>query len=1058
MLERTAGCLETGSLRRLLPGPKHSLKSRRYLHNGFWSHSTVDLELSPLWQIILRAAETMEKPQDKSPSQITSPANASVLLGFLYPAGTIRFLRRYSNWGTDKKDGKQLRIGVGKLSRRLYSSSAKEPSLALVATGIDSSETALVKEDGLPKRETLTIKSVLGVTKMSEYEEVWRRYELLEHDSPVERGIRLKVLDYLATSDRIVDAERVTALFERSGELREQPKYYERVIRAHLRLQNLTRATELYQRILKNLKTPAGSSDIILYLLTHERWSEAFEIWKDVKSYRYDAMKALKSSGGLSEKAMLLAAFVNKLARSAPKSKESSDIISAWREFAGAVVGSIVVSKKHFDAERFWNLLRYLRQWRLESEEVFSHVIEMLLSQSQPRLAARVYRKARQNKEIRLPRAMLDSILKIHFDGHDLIGIQEVFADYLRFNWTPSRMSYKLCMTEFARHGDAETVHAVFEQYSQRFMWKNNPGVSADDIAPLLNVHAKRGEIEKVVEVFESIETKYELKPTILCYNILINAYAKVHDFDKAFQSFDTVLASVPKLKPDDYTFGTVMGICSSIGDLENAVQVYKMSEDYDIGKSGAMVSTLVTAFLQEARLDEAENICEEALKMSLKGSNTRMWNSLLAAWAMRYDLANVNRILQRMSDAEVEYDGYTYAALMQALAIVGQPHRAYEILRDVMPQAGVPITSFHYAIVMGGLLAYNYYDQVPKVEEMMLASRLNKNASTNFLALRAIAHDRKLFVQGSEGEKFERALELFEDLVQSTDPREMVETARKGIDFAPLDTAYNSTLYRYMIFVFATCGKFDSANELYERLEKTLPKSRSESSRGSVMHALMVLRLREEDYDAVQKIWNDVVSSTLKRAVIGLPKSVPVSSDNVKHPDTKRKIPVSWELALARPLGTYMQALTQQRKMQTLIRTVGEVENMGFRLTHTNWNYYIQHLVKGRRFRTAFRVCEEVLMPHWQGWARIRAENPVKNRLPLELRREGKLETSIRPNIQTFLALMGCYLKIQAVAVESRASRQILDDLEHDCPRTLHALRTMIRSNDDLERKYLGS
>ncbi|PQE15441.1 hypothetical protein CJF31_00009013 [Rutstroemia sp. NJR-2017a BVV2] len=1054
MLERTAGCLETGSLRRLLPGPQHSLQSRRTLHGGFWSHSAVDLELSPLWQVILRAADAGERPQNKSPNQITSTANAGVLLDFLYPAGTIRLLRKCSNWGTDRKNGKQLRLGVGKLGCRLYSSSSKEPSLALIATGIDTSETAQVENDNQSNMGTLTIESVFGVTTKFDYEEVWRKYELLVLDSPVERKLRLQVLEYLSTSDRIVDAERVIALFERSGERRERPRYYEMVVRAHLRLQNLVTATELYQRIFEKLKIPAGSSEIMLYLVNYERWPEAFELWTKVKSYRYDVMKTLRSSGGLSEKGHLLAGFVNKLA----KSTEMPDI-RPWKEFAGALIESIVVSKQNFDATRFWTLLRHLRVWRLESSQLYSEVIRMLLSQKQPRLAVRAYRKARKNDKVRLPRSMLDSILKIHFDGHDLIGMQEVFADYLRFNWTPSRMSYKLCMTEFARHGDAETVHAVFEQYAQRFIWKNNPAISADDIAPLLNVHAKRGEIAKVVEVFESIETKYELKPTILCYNILINAYAKVHEFDKAFQTFDTVLHSGPRLRPDDYTFGTIMGICSSVGDLENAVQVYKMSEDYNIEKSGAMISTLVTAFIQEARLEEAENICEEALKMSLKGSNTRMWNSLLGAWAMRYDLANVNRILQRMSEVKVEYDGFTYASLMQALAMVGQPHRAYEILRDVMPQAGVLITSFHYAIIMGGFVAHRYYNQIPKVEEMMLASRLNNTASTNFLALRAVAHDRKLFKAGTEDEKFDRAVELFEDLIKSVDPREMAETARKGIDYAPIDIAYYSTLFRYMIFVFGTCGKFDSANELYERFERSLPKNLPESSRGNILHSLMVLRLREENYEAVAKMWKQVVSDTFKKAIVGLPKSVPISSasDEPKEPDAVKRVPIAWELSLSRPLTTYMQALLQQRKMQELIRTVEEVQKMGFRLTHKNWNDYIQHLAAARRWKTAFQACEDILMPQWKGWARIRAESPVRNRLPLELRREGKLETSLRPSTHTFLHLLASFLQIQASAAESRASRLILDDLEHDCPRTLHALRTMIRSNDDLERFYLG-
>ncbi|PQE28869.1 translation regulator (Cya5) protein [Rutstroemia sp. NJR-2017a BBW] len=105
--------------------------------------------------------------------------------------------------------------------------------------------------------------------------------------------------------------------------------------------------------------------------------------------------------------------------------------------------------------------------------------------------------------------------------------------------------------------------------------------------------------------------------------------------------------------------------------------------------------------------------------------------------------------------------------------------------------------------------------------------------------------------------------------------------------------------------------------------------------------------------------MWKQVVSDTFKKAIIGLPKSVPISptSDEPTEPDAVKRVPVAWELSLSRPLTTYMQALLQQRKMQELIRTVDEVQQMGFRLTHKNWNDYIQHLAAARRWKTAFQM-----------------------------------------------------------------------------------------------------
>ena len=51
---------------------------------------------------------------------------------------------------------------------------------------------------------------------------------------------------------------------------------------------------------------------------------------------------------------------------------------------------------------------------------------------------------------------------------------------------------------------------------------------NADDIAPLLDVHSRRGELSEVIKIFNGIEETYGVQPSIKCWNILINAYGKV--------------------------------------------------------------------------------------------------------------------------------------------------------------------------------------------------------------------------------------------------------------------------------------------------------------------------------------------------------------------------------------------------------------------------------------------------------------------------------------------------------------------------------------------------
>lgn len=127
-----------------------------------------------------------------------------------------------------------------------------------------------------------------------------------------------------------------------------------------------------------------------------------------------------------------------------------------------------------------------------------------------------------------------------------------------------------------------------------------------------------------------------------------------------------------------------------------------------------------------------------------------------------------------------------------------------------------------------------------------------------------------------------------------------------------------------------------------------------------------------------------------------------------------------------------------------------------GFVADNKNWNHYIQLLAQARRFKKAFDLCETHLMPGWTGWAQLRWNKPERNRLPLDLRNASKNPRHLRPKLHTLLELSRAYLDLQAAASESPAFQVMLEELQKENPKTLHAIKTMPRADDELEREYL--
>ncbi|PMD47360.1 TPR-like protein [Hyaloscypha variabilis F] len=1077
MLERTAGCLESGSLRRLLPSSKKSLKSRRTLHSSFWHHGAGDLELSPIWAALVRATEPAN--QHSEVSRRSSTSQSAMLLDFLYPAGTINFLRQYSGWGVDRQDGRWGRSGLGKLGYRQYTSSAKD------TVSTDQTRMEEGTQDQNPDTEDGNLKLLyerMGLTKSYDYEEAWRQYMLL--DGVDQQLLRTPLMQYLTKSDRVVDAERITELFEMVREQYRSPIVYQATIRAHLKLRNLADAMQLHKIAYDTLESPAGSAELLAHFMQNSSWWRAFSLWTEFQERRregqfgrYDLFELVVAMPNLADQTIELAEYVSRRIRNAPPSSKEAD--SKLKEFASTLIRRTLKTLDAFSPSSFSTLLEFLRLWEVDDSFVYEEAIETLLALKQNKMVVKCYRLARQGRGAHLSVQTLHKVLHVLCNHHSILGMQQILDDFFKFHSRPTSWAYKLCMKEFASQGDAKTVHALFKQFiNSREEQKavrlarrsvDSPLNSADEISPLLQVHAKRGEVAKAVAIFNQIENVYKLQPTLLCWNILLNAYGKVHDTSSAYEYFERLLES-PQIRPDDYTFGTMMGICASRGDLERTIELYMLADELGIQKSEAMIDSLVSAYISEGDLQQAERLCEDAVRMELKGSGTRtrMWNYLLVAYAARRDLNNVNRTLQRMAEANVDYDAYTYSALMQALCMVNQPDKAYDILREVMVEAGVQATAFHYAVIMGGFLATGESRKVFAVQNRMMRRNVRGTTSSNLLTLKAqIAEDLALLDEGPEKEILERSKQMFQEVVATIDPQDVSSGPRKGHGRLAIDVAHTSTFYSYVMFVFGQREEFESVNKLYDEFKRTVPESKRNRPPVPVLSALMSAKLQERNFEAVEECWNLILDQAMEDGrtrplptkILGnaLPEPDEPQSpvDDVLESEAEKVMP-AYRLHLADSLVIYLRSLVLQNKIQQMTDTVKDVLDRGFVLDVHTWNKYVQFLARKHEYDLAFRICEEKLMPGWTGWAKIRWQLPVRNRLPIELRRARQWPTHLRPMYYTMLYLAREYIELQDSAAESPAYKYILSDLERDYPKTMKAIKTMPRMDNEGERNIL--
>ncbi|KFY17520.1 hypothetical protein V492_00615 [Pseudogymnoascus sp. VKM F-4246] len=1022
------------------------------LHSAFWSHGAMELELSPLWQVLIQGTAHDGQVATNEPDN-----SGGMMLDFLYPSGALNIIRQYSPWTPDRSEFRRPR-GLGRIGQRLYTSAAGDGSVAMSrrADEVGSQDEykpmdhpvglqahhSKIDETG---QTTAFLQSVSKSSRTNDYEEAWRQFGQLNSENQL--ALAPQLLRYLITSNRSVDADRIISVFDT---IRDHAGHnsYEALVNAHVILHNYGDAVNAHLESLATFRKPTASDRLLGLLIQYGRWDMAFDVWKTVKDLGtantangHDMWARVVYLPNANEKVLEMVSGLTGHLSGSPGSDISQQLPADKVTFITEALSSALFPQGDLSESNFLSAFTRLERLGLATESIYQNTMLKLLKMDRTKMAVRLYRKFRQT-DGRPTTHILDAILKIFCKYRSNMGMHQILEDWVRYFGKPSSPAYRMVMTAFASQGNLEAVKALWKKYLGRQM--HGRIRNADDLLPLMHVHAKRGEVDEVVNIFENMDAEYKVAPNIKHSNILLNAYGKVHAVDKAFEHYSKLLDS--DIHPDKVTIGTMMGICTQRGDAIAARELYNSAAGLGIRPNVAMVDCLVLGDIQNGDIDKAEETCVKALAMVLDGPKTRMWNYLLVAYAMRRDLENVSRVHRIMESSNVAPDTYTYSALMQALAVAGQPSRAWKILTDVMPEAGMQATEFHYAVVMGGFIATKELDMVFHVRDHMLRrpEGLKPSLSSNIQAMKAAVMDDSRRIQSGDADTdFAKAEDYFFQFLMNADRQELASSPIKGVGHEPLDVAYSAAYFDFYMFVCGQHKAFNRVKQLYDRFLQRLPDDRQSQPPIRILNALMVSRLKENDHDGVQEAWEFALMRAKERGK-------PISGNNL--------LLYSHRLSLCRPLSTLIKSLSAQNKLTQLKETIADIRAVGFELDSNNWNLYVQALTNSNRYQEAFEVCEARLMPGWLGWAMIRQVEPRRNRLSLKDRARKRDPTYLRPIYHTILMLSRAYLDMEGSYSAAGQAYHVLKYVDQHCPLTLNAIQTMRRTEDELEKNILGT
>lgn len=679
----------------------------------------------------------------------------------------------------------------------------------------------------------------------------------------------------------------------------------------------------------------------------------------------------------------------------------------------------------------------------LQNRDLYEHFLRILIEKRNKGPADALYQPYRELVGANMDGHIMENMLhKIYWPDNGA-GMELAARDlYARFGrLTPGQ--HRRLLMYYARQGDATSVERQWSKYEKQMVserghdWAPNP----EEFSPLLHVYAVRGELNQVRRIFTALQGKYGPELDTQCWNILLNAHAKAQEYEAAVRVFSAMRQTV---ELDRHSFGTMMGMTGSRGDIEFTLDMYRMAKEKGIEHDIAIIDSVVEVYCQNERLSDAYKICEIATTSGEYEpvALTTLWNTVLDHLAQQRDLVAMNRILSGMTDSNIPYDSETYEALLRGLALCQQAAHAYFLLKEAARTNSFKPDLHHYALLMAAFI---------RTKRPQLALSMSSVLETYGVPPRGHVLVRILEALGSWTSALRKsdantparrrfliaALREFRTSVeQANRPRKEPRPIHKGPawlsknrkDLGPDQTLLTVTRQaRLLCFIFAQLREMATVKDVLEMWRDSSPQA-SEMANPPLMllSTLMLAAYNDRNYDEVESLWTVAFNDTKQRSQVPAPGT-----------ETRDKALPGMRYILNDALRTMLRTYSAKEDPDKLKEVVTSFLEAGFQLDSKNWNYYVQALASLKQWREAFLACEEHLMPHWMGWYTV---------IPLEVRRTRSNPRQSRPISFTMAVLTRAYMDLEQMAVWSTEAERLLLYITEKCTRSVTAIKMDIQ------------
>lgn len=239
----------------------------------------------------------------------------------------------------------------------------------------------------------------------------------------------------------------------------------------------------------------------------------------------------------------------------------------------------------------------------------------------------------------------------------------KAFEKMKTLNIYPNQITYVQLLTACSKAKDAQKAEEIFLEA------KNNPriGVSIQMYNSLMLCYTRRHEPEMALKILDEM-IKEGIKPDIVCYTTVINAFKNTKNLKKCWELYDRVMTT-EFIAPDENFIGLMIEICAGSHDAEKAKRLFADLEDMAFKETCLPYNAIIKAL--GSRKDYAREAIGFYQKMVAKNivPDADTFIALFKATSNAGDVKTAFNGLMHLKQLNIPLNAYMFNGLLRTYA-----------------------------------------------------------------------------------------------------------------------------------------------------------------------------------------------------------------------------------------------------------------------------------------------------------------------------------------------------------------------------------------------------